>query len=386
VVEVTVEKLIYGGLGLAHDGGRALFIPLAAPGDRLRVRIIEEKKGYAIAAIEEVLEFSTSRREPPCPYYGICGGCQLQHLSYPAQLQAKVDFIRESLSRIGGIERPHLIQIIHGQEFNYRLRAELKLRTAGDHVQFGYYRPASHDLCEIDHCPLLSTALNDALDRLRAWPAPLFAGTQTIDLAQGQDGQIVTYPLVERNEISEVCWQVDQFTYWFDAQAFFQVNQFLLQDMLKLVVEGEEGDRALDLFCGVGFFSIPLAGHFKTVIGVESDQRAIWFAARNAADNQATNCRLEADSVEHWFVKKGARLESMDLVVVDPPRAGLSKRTAKAVVQLKPERVTYVSCNPTTLARDLKWFLEGGYTISAITALDLFPQTFHVETIVKLHR
>jgi 23S rRNA (uracil1939-C5)-methyltransferase len=188
------------------------------------------------------------------------------------------------------------------------------------------------------------------------------------------------------SDVGEVCWQVGRYIYWFDAQTFFQVNRFLLEDMLKLVVEGEEGDRALDLFCGVGFFAIPLAQRFKSVIGVESDSRAIQFAARNATENQATHCQFEADSVERWLVRKGSDLKPVDLVVADPPRAGLSKRTVRTIAQLGPKRITYVSCNPTTLARDLKWFLQENYTISTITALDLFPQTFHVETIVKLYR
>jgi 23S rRNA (uracil1939-C5)-methyltransferase len=384
MIEVKVEKMVYGGEGLARHEGRAVFIPLAAPGDRLLVEITDERADFLRAEIKQIIESSAERRTPPCPYYGTCGGCQLQHLDYPAQLRAKIEFVRESLARIGGIDWPEAIEIISSEEFNYRLRAQLKAQATEDRVKLGYYRPASHELCEIDHCPLLSPALNDSLDRLRRQPAHRLAGAKTIDLAQGADGRIVTYPRNEASNTHEVSWPVGGFTYRFDAQTFFQANRFLLTDLLRLVVEGEEGERALDLFSGVGFFTIPLAHRFNSLIGVESDPRAVRFAGQNAIENQANNCRFETDLVEPWLMRNAAKLGPVDLVVVDPPRAGLSKRTVHAITRLKPSRITYVSCNPTTLARDVKWFVAEGHSISTVTALDLFPQTFHVETVVKL--
>lgn len=383
MIEVTVERVIYGGDGLARHEGRVLLIPYAAPGDRVLVEIVEEHADFARARIVRVLEASPDRRDPPCPYYGTCGGCQLQHLRYAAQQRAKVAFVRESLGRIGGIAWTDALPLVASEEFHYRLRAQLKVRVSEGRVEMGYYRPASHEVCSIAECPLLSPELNDALRRLRREAPERFSDIRALDLAHGEDGRVAIHPVGERTTVS---WSVGAFTYAFDARTFFQANRFLLADLLRLVTEGEEGERALDLFCGVGFFTLPLGRRFAEVIGVESNPRAVWFARRNARENGVTNGRFEHERAETWIVRNGGRLGPVDLVVLDPPRAGLSRTLIRALLRVAPERIIYVSCHPAALARDLKLLLAGGYAISSLVVLDLFPQTFHVETIVKLRR
>lgn len=422
MIEVEVEKVVYGGEGLARHGGRVLLIPQAAPGDRLRVEIISEKADYARAQITEILAPSPDRRPAPCPYYGRCGGCQLQHLRYEAQLRAKVAMVRESLVRIAGLRWTDEIPIIPSEEFHYRLRAEVKVDAAGDRVRLGYYRPSSHVLCEIDACPLLCPALNRALDEVRRYPPEAFAGVKAIDLAEGEEGRVAVHPslrfsptgrlpgesradgsdaVVKSASVSSptpttepqasfspgaLVWRVGRYTYSFDVRTFFQANRFLLSELLERVVGGEEGERALDLFCGVGFFTVPLADRFARVVGVDSDGRAIEHARRNAQVNGLSHCRFAVAPVEAWLRAYGHQMTGVDLVVLDPPRAGLTRKTVEALIRMQPRRITYVSCNPTTLARDVKWLLQGGYTLASLTALDLFPQTFHVETVVRLRR
>ncbi|MCS6817574.1 MAG: class I SAM-dependent RNA methyltransferase [Blastocatellia bacterium] len=383
MVEVTVERIVYGGVGLARHEGRVLLIPYAAPGDRALVEIVEERADFARARIVRLMEASADRRDPPCPYYGTCGGCQLQHLQYAAQQRAKAAFVRESLERIGGVVWTEALPVIASEEFHYRLRAQLKVRVSERGVEIGYYRPASHEMCPIAECPLLSPALNVALSNLSSEAPERFRGVRALDLAQGEDGRVAIHPSDERTVVS---WSVGAFAYTFDARTFFQANRFLLADLVHAVTEGEEGERALDLFCGVGFFTLPLGRRFAEVIGVEHDARAVWFARRNARENGVTNCRFERERAETWLARNGGRLGSVDLAVLDPPRAGLSRSLIRALVRVAPERITYVSCHPAALARDLKLLLASGYAISSIVVFDLFPQTFHVETIVKLRR
>ncbi len=383
MIEVTVERVVYGGAGLARHEGRVLLIPYAAPGDRALVEIVEEHADFARARIVRMVEASPDRRDPPCPYYGTCGGCQLQHLHYAAQRRIKVEVVRESLARIGGILWTEALPLVAAEEFHYRLRAQLKVRVGEGGVEIGYYRPASHELCPIAECPLLSPELNAALLRLRREAPERLSNVPALDLAQGEDGRVVVHPLDER---TTVCWSVGPFAYAFDARTFFQANRFLLADLVHWVTDGEAGERALDLFCGVGFFTLSLARRFTEVIGVEGDPRAVRFARRNARHNGLQNCCFVAERVETWLARPGGAMGPVDLVVLDPPRAGLSRALVRALARLAPERITYVSCNPTTLARDLKWLLADGYVISSIVALDLFPQTFHVETVVKLRR
>ncbi len=383
MIEVTIERVVYGGEGLARHEGRVVLVPSVAPGERALVEITEERPDFARARLVRLIEASPDRRDPPCPYYGTCGGCQLQHLHYAAQQRIKVGFVRESLSRIGGILWSEDIPIVPSEEFHYRLRAQVKVRVSGDRVELGYYRPASHDLCAIAECPLLSPELNAALERWRQQAPERFVNIRALDLVQGEDGRIAVHPLGEPMTVS---WSVGGFTYTFDARTFFQANRFLLAELLERVTAGEEGERALDLFCGVGFLTLPLALRFAEVIGVESDPRAVRFARRNARHNGLRNCRFVAERVETWLARQGGAVGPVDLVVLDPPRAGLSRALVRALARLAPERITYVSCNPTTLARDLKWLLTDGYVLSSIVALDLFPQTFHVETVVKLRR
>lgn len=392
-VEIEVEKLVYGGEGLARDGQGVLFVPFTAPGDRLRVRVAT-RGGRRVGEILEILEPSPSRRDPPCPHAGSCGGCQLQHLTYEAQLAAKAEMVRESLRRLGGIAWEREIPVLRGPPFGYRLRTQWKVgpgvgpRGAGaaPAPAIGYYRAQSHDVVDVASCPLLAPPLDAALAVVRANAARLPRDTAEVAAAVGEDGGLAVSPPVAGLAEREVSWRAAGVAHRFGPRAFFQVNRFLLEAMVGLVTGGEGGDRALDLFCGAGLFSLPLARGFREVTGVERDGRAVAAARRAAAEHGAGGCRFEVGDAAAWMRDAVARkrFASVDLVVADPPRAGLGRDLVRGIARTRAPRVACVSCDPSTLARDLKTFLQEGYALESVTALDLFPQTYHVETVAKL--
>ena len=389
-IEVTTERLAYGGEAVARYDGLAVFIPFAAPKEKLIVRVTELKKNFARAAIERVVEPSSVRREPPCRYFANCGGCQLQHLSYEAQLESKVGFVRDALKRIGSIDWPHEINIRNGAEFGYRSRAQVTIDWQAHVV--GFNRAYSNTVCDVESCPILAPELDHALSSLRAavagadGSAPHSLRLSQIEMAAGESSVALEPPLAGLPE-GPLRLTAHDAVYGFGASTFFQSNARLLDDLIEEAVDncssGSE-DLALDLYAGVGLFTIQMARRFNRVIGVESDTRTAKFALQNIAANELTNVEFHTGSVVDWLKRYlDAEQVRPDLVLLDPPRNGAAESIA-LIAQLKARRITYVSCDPTTLARDLRLLLDSGYELTRITAIDLFPQTYHVETVAAL--
>ncbi|MCI0488253.1 MAG: class I SAM-dependent RNA methyltransferase [Blastocatellia bacterium] len=400
-VEVVTERLAFGGDAVAHYEGLTIFIPLAAPEERLRVRIIERKKKFARALVEEILIPSPSRREAPCPYFGDCGGCQLQHIAYPAQIEAKAGFVRDCLSRIGRIEWSEEIEVRSASEFNYRASAQVKLERAesseGAELRIGFNRPSSRSVCDVKSCLLLVPALDAALGELRSslnsegdekGEAQAGALSQ-VDIAAGESG-VAVEPEIAGLPKESLKRSVGGATYNFSPSTFFQINPLLLDDLIAEAIKNGAGGTAIDLYAGVGLFTIQLARLYDRVIGVEADARAATFARRNIKANDVANARFYNAHAETWlenFIarRKQGRAPAIDLVLLDPPRSGAAQ-AVEHIIRLKPTKITYVSCDLATFARDLKRLLEGGYTLSSVTAFDLFPQTYHVEIVAHLGR
>jgi 23S rRNA (uracil1939-C5)-methyltransferase len=389
IIEVTTDRLAFGGEAVARHHGLAIFIPLAVPGERLRVRITERKKNYARAAIEKILEPSPDRREPPCRYFGDCGGCQLQHMSYEMQLASKVRFVRDALKRIGRIDWPQEIPIRHAAEFGYRGRAQIKIDSKAGRV--GFNRTASHSVCDVASCPILIPELDAALSSIRAVVAganvndSIVADLRKIDVAAGETG-VAFEPAIPSLASVPLRQTASGAVYTFDPSTFFQANPALLDVLIEEVVGCSSGEFAIDLYAGVGLFTIQLARRFKRVIGVEADRKTAKHAIANIAGNTAANvefCTSPADAWLKAFI--ASKSQSPDLLVLDPPRTGAAQ-AIPFIVELSPRSIAYVSCDPSTLARDLRALADGGYTISEVTAIDLFPQTYHVETVVLLGR
>jgi len=389
IVDVSAERLAYGGDAVARHNGLAVFIPFAAPGERLRVRIIERKKHFARAVIDQILEPSPSRREAPCQYFGECGGCQLQHLTYAAQLDSKTGFVRDAIERIARLDWPHEIKIRQAAEFGYRGRAQVKLdRKAGS---VGFNRAASSAVCDVASCPILVPKLDEALRSLRGALVSatvkdhVLPNRSQIDLAAGESG-VSFDPAFEGLPGGSLERTVNGAVYNFSASTFFQTNPGLLNELVDEAVGSDSGDVAIDLYAGVGLFTIQLAKRFTRVIGVEADRGAANFASGNITANGLANVEFKNDVVEAWmksFVETKA--PPPDLIVLDPPRTGAAE-AVNHIVAAQPNRITYISCDPSTLARDLRTLVDSGYELTKITAIDLFPQTYHVETIAALVR
>jgi 23S rRNA (uracil1939-C5)-methyltransferase len=302
--EVTIEKLVYGGDGLARLGTQAVFVPLSAPGDRLRVRIVETGRNFARAVIEEVLEAARARRTPPCPHFGVCGGCHLQHLNYPAQLQAKAEFVRESLRRLGGIEWKGEIQTRAAGELGYRARAEIKVqRDLTGRPRLGYFKAGTHEVCEVSDCPILLPAANRELQRLHAEPGLIPKSATRVHLTAGDDGVIVTPATGENEKTPEIDalgtaqQRIAGFDYRFGVRSFFQSNRLLIEELVRTVVNDRSGQFVVDLYAGVGLFTLPLAQRFAQVCAVEGNRLAAQHGTENVRANGVTNVRYEAVSV-----------------------------------------------------------------------------------------
>lgn len=382
-LQLRIEKIVPRGLGIAFAEGMTFFIALATAGDLVDARIKEVKGKIAFAEIESVVESGPDRIEPPCPYFGKCGGCDFQQMNYAAQLGAKVDIVRDCLQRIGKIEWDKEIPTIPSPEpFGYRLRAQWHANT--NEKTIGYFRRDSRDLVDIEYCMILKPELQRELTELRenvSWETYSSDKLQ-IDAAVGGGGEVSVFSDEFVEPANDIVIKASGEKYRFSARSFFQGNAYLLDKLIETAVGEISGVNALDLYCGVGFFTLPLARRFQNVAGVEENHGAIEFARQNAGFAGLSNIEFRAESVRRYLSNV---IESeLDFVLLDPPRAGTEKETILNLIRLRPKRISYVACEPSVLARDLKRFVENGYSIASITALDMFPQTHHVETVVQL--
>lgn len=383
-LELKIEKIVPRGLGLAFAEGLTVFVPLAAAGDRVRAEIVEIKGKSSFAEIVEVLEPSAERIVPPCPYFGTCGGCDFMHLDYAAQLAAKVAMIRDCIERIGKIDYQKDIAVVESpSQFGYRLRAQWHADQQTGEI--GYYQRNSRKLVDVKTCAVLVPELQGQLTRCRENLSPeLAAGMMQIDAAAGDDGEVSTYSADLIEPTREIGFTTAGERLAFSARSFFQGNRFLVDKLVEVAIGDASGETALDLYCGVGLFTLPLARRFKTVIGVEDNEQAVEFANANAVRAGLDNIDFYAASVRDYLASGEA--PKPDFVLLDPPRAGTEKETVMNLIGLEPKRISYVACEPSILARDLSRFVDNGYVIESITALDLFPQTHHVETVAHLGR
>lgn len=392
--EVTVEKLVYGGQGLARLDGRVLLVPFVLPGETVRVEIQPERRGIWEADLLQLVTPAPGRTDPPCPFFYRCGGCQYQHATYEVQLEQKRETLREVLRRIGKLEAHPEIRVICGPPWHYRNRTQLHF--AGG--EMGYFAFGSHRLVPIDRCPISSPKLNQSLAALRdmlgdrRFPPflrslELFTNETEVQLNVLETGRPVSRRFFDwcAERMSgfapdAIDYPVRDAVHRVRHRSFFQVNRFLIEALVDCALEGAEGATALDLYAGVGLFSLPLARRFASVQAVEagsSPARDLGYNAARAGLAVAVD-RQPAEA----FLKS---LESPpDFVLADPPRAGLGKAAVRELLRLLPPRLTIVACDPSTLARDLGTLTAGGYRLDGLTLIDLFPQTFHIETIARL--
>ena len=382
---VEITKIVPRGLGLGFTEGLTVFVPLAAAGDTVSVSVREVKGSTAFAELDAVIKPSEHRIEPPCQYFGRCGGCDFQQMNYAAQVDAKVGIIRDCLRRIGKIDYTGEFNVIVSPlEFGYRSRAQWHA-DVNEHT-IGYYRRLSHDVIDVEQCPIASPELNRTLAELREnieWQT-IWGNRIAIEAANGDDGSVSIYSselTLPTNAITATA-AGEKFNY--SARSFFQGNRSIVEQLISSAIDGASGEAAIDLYSGVGLFALPVARKFKKVTAVEENPEAVDFAEVNARRGEITNTTFIRDKVDR-FVRDAAP-ESADFVLLDPPRAGGSKETVRHISRIAANEISYVSCEPSILARDLRWLIDWGFAVARITAIDMFPQTHHVETVVRLVR
>ena len=436
---LNIEKLIYGGDGLARlpadarGRGKAVFVPFVLAGEKVEVVLTEEKPGFARAQATAIIEASPHRVPPPCPHFGRCGGCHYQHAAYEHQLEIKKEILHENLRRIAKLELQSEIRMHPSPPWNYRNRSRFQLRTRPDFAA-GYFKFSSHELLPVEECPISSPLINRALAALwragragkavegvreveffansddshilveflcspearraavRAWAEELCATMpEFVGVAAFREPQKgILEPLVAVGA-SELTYQTKTATYRVSAGAFFQTNRFLIDELVKIVTSGRSGELALDLYAGVGLFSTALAGSIRHIVSVELSQTAVG----DLKYNLPLNAEVFHTATDQYLAQRGDNGRAgnravlplkPDLVVADPPRGGLGDRVARLLTEVDAPRVSYVSCDPATLSRDLLPLQAAGYRVEEVHIVDLFPQTYHLESVLHLVR
>ena len=376
---LEIEKLVYGGEGLARLDGKVILAPFVLPGEKVRADVDRVKNDLFRGRLLEVIAPAAARVEPSCPYFGRCGGCQYQHIEYNEQLEQKRSILREVLRRVGKIELDREIELIAGEPWQYRNRIQLHVRDGS----VGYFEHGSQKLCAIDHCPIASPALNDAIAKLAASRPRT---DNTVELFTNESGiQVNLADHAPRAEFEKfaalgITGAIEYDGFQVSRGSFFQVNRFLIDRLVECAIGESTGGSAIDLYAGVGLFAIRLAARFRKVIAVESGWSAFRDLEHNVSRSAVPVTPINA-AVENYLA---ALAETPELILSDPPRAGLGKQSVRELVRIRSPRLVIVSCDPATLARDLQGLLGAGYRIDTITLIDLFPQTFHLETVVQL--
>ncbi len=390
---LDIEKLVYGGEGLARLDGQAVLVPFVLPGERVEVRTGRAKTGLLRGSEQRILQPSPERAIPRCEYFENCGGCHYQHAEYRFQLKQKREILRETLQRLGGLRHNEEINVLSGDPWFYRNRIQLHFNGR----RAGFHKTGSHDLCAVDHCYISSPVLVDVIAKLQTavkepqWPEFLRSLEVFTNEAEIQLNIVdTTRPVAARFfewcrtfipslAVGPIEYAAAGFRYRIGRGSFFQVNRFLIDAIVQEATGETNGKHAVDLYAGVGLFSLPLASRFETVDAVEQGGPAYrdleWNAGRSAANLRAIRTTAEE------FLRQLS--EAPDLIVADPPRAGLGKHVTAELLRLKAPRLTLVSCDPATLARDLKKLILE-YRIARLTLVDLFPQTYHFEVVAHL--
>jgi 23S rRNA (uracil1939-C5)-methyltransferase len=367
-VKLLLESMTPGGEALARHQGLIFFVPFGVPGERVRARITLRKKSFARAEIVEILGAAPHRVEPRCRYFGLCGGCEWQHIGYPTQLAYKSAIVEEQFRRIGKFENTVVLPCLPSPlPYGYRNRTRL---ACSECRRPGYRAANSHHLVEVDDCPVLEPALYRTLQS---------AARTDLDLREDE--------WLLRSQSPTI--QVSNFTYTVSPDSFFQANTAiaarLVDELLaRLALTGSE--RLLDLYCGVGLFTLPLSLRVAHVTGVEANPSATADAHHNLAALRAgfpkmAETQILTANVEDALTRPEITGHPWDVVVDDPPRAGVERAALQRIIDLHPQQIGYVSCDPATLARDARLLADSGYELGPIQPLDMFPQTHHVESV-----
>ncbi len=417
-IEARIERMVYGGDGLARLEGRVAMAPFVLPGELVEILPAKSEPKLLRGRVSRIIEAAPNRVEAVCPYFARCGGCHYQHAPYTDQVRYKAEILVETLRRIGKLTAPEP-ETVFAEPWHYRNRAQYKARKRGGDFQLGYFAAGSEKLVEIEQCPISSPAINALLPilkdlgRRRDFPA----GASELEIVDGGSELLVTirsegqcpetlvsafrervpalvslarsdshggfFHLWGRGHLNcQVSGFEPGFEYRVSHGVFFQVNRHLAGRLAEIATRDLAGELALDLYAGVGFFSIPMARKFARVEAVEAIHAASRDLRANSVKAGLENIESHRLSTED-FLAAHAKIRPQ-AILVDPPRAGLGKTTSKQIAALGASTIVYVSCDPATLARDLAVLTAAGYSMDKVYMVDLFPQTFHLEAVVIL--
>ncbi|SQI41913.1 23S rRNA (uracil(1939)-C(5))-methyltransferase RlmD [Leminorella richardii] len=414
---VTPYELDTQGQGVARHEGKTIFVTDALPEERVEVRIYEDKRSYARAKTVRRLSSSDQRVVPPCLHYGVCGGCNQQHASSALQQKSKSHALSQLFLRETGLSVQQE-EAIFASDYGYRRRARFGLQysTKEKRLVMGFRQQMSNDVVNIAHCPVLEPELDALLEPLnqclsslgsvkklghaelvKADSGPLLVLRHLVPMSDGDRQRLMAFAeafgvavwlagegdVLERLTGLEPHYLLDGLTLGFNPRDFIQVNAGVNQRMVEQALawlDLQPTDRVLDLFCGMGNFTLPIAKRAKEVVGVEGVDSLVARGQQNAKDNGLDNVTFLHHNLEEDVSKQSWARQGFDKVLLDPARAGAAEAMAQ-IVRLAPKRIVYVSCNPQTLVRDSKALLEGGYALGGLRILDMFPQTGHVESM-----
>ncbi len=401
--DILLEKLTYGGEAMGRlPDGRAVFVPFGLPGEQARVELTEDKKNFARGKLIELLKASPERIDAKCKHFGKCGGCHYQNLPYEKQLLAKTEILRDQLQRIGKIENPPVMQMVASPlEWNYRNHVQFHLTAEG---KVGFINAKGNSTLPIEECHLPETGINDF------WPELQFESNKAVErvsLRAGLDEELMVVLESESPETPELEIEADvSVVHLFDehavvlagrdnlifkildkefrvsAASFFQVNTKMAEKMVQHLLTRlpvSLSTTLIDVYCGVGLFSKFFAARCQAVIGIEESESACEDFAVNL--DEFDNVELYEGAAEEILPGLASHVSNVTYMIVDPPRAGIEKHALDAILSIKPQVIAYVSCDPSTLARDAARLINGGYRLVEVTPFDLFPQTYHIESI-----
>ncbi|SJZ33020.1 23S rRNA (uracil(1939)-C(5))-methyltransferase RlmD [Selenihalanaerobacter shriftii] len=441
-VIIELENLAYGGDVVGRKDGFAIFISEGVPGEKVKIEITKVKKNYARAKIIEIIEPADERITGKCEVSSACGGCQLQHINYPAQLEYKQEIVRDAVERIGHLQEVQIKPVI-GMEnpYFYRNKAQFPLGLKDEEVITGFYAAGSHQIIDMSECliqhQLINRIIKKSIELIEDYEITIYnektnkgllrhlvvrvgVCTNQAMLVFVTNGDRLPYEqeisqklMSEISELISIQQNINQqktnvilgdktcllagknkiidyignIRYKISAESFFQVNTLQakrLYDQVLKYADLTEEERVVDAYCGIGSISLYLAQDAKEVYGIEVVSQAIKDAKENAKLNQIDNCNFEVGKVREVLPKLRAEGLAPEVVVVDPPRKGCHQEVLEAFLELAPEKIIYVSCNPSSLARDLKFLTADDYKVEVIQPVDMFPQTYHIESVAKI--
>ncbi|MHB8137371.1 MAG: class I SAM-dependent RNA methyltransferase [Smithellaceae bacterium] len=376
---LEIESVAFGGHGIGRSDGFVVFVPFTAPEDVVEIEIIERKKKFARGRVLRIIKPSRLRTQPLCRYYARCGGCAYQHIAYEYQLQIKKRQIEEAFSRIGGMAELVVSEVIPSPlVYAYRGKAGLHAVKTAEGFRLGFMDVSGGRIVDIERCEIMDETINEQIRGIRT------KGDLSLD-----NGDLIFWSGPRNDHDDAVLRMVKGREFLVPRTGFFQANLCLtdrmVDEVLRLIGEEKRG-TIIDACCGSGLFSIFLASYASRLIGVEINEKSVRYARDNAKSQEIQNVEFVCGDIEDVLNDMVRMNEVIDLIVLDPPRTGLSKETLASVSGLQSREIVYISCNPATQARDVKLLCASGYVMQSLQPLDMFPQTEHIETIALLRR